>query len=299
MQHVFHSLFRSIADDPRACRVIAIFRRIADGIAHLGHAAFVHEVYDHLHFVERFKIGDFRLVACFAQRFEPVGNELADTAAENGLFAEEVCFCFFLEGRLDDAGTGAADAAGISQGDVKGPAGSILFDGKDVGDTTAFDELAAYDVARPFGSDHEYIDIIGRDNLFEVDIKAVGKSQGTARSEVVPDFVFIYVGLFFIGNENHGDIRSGDGFGDSLDCKTGLTGFFRRFTAAVEADSDIDAAVAEIERMGMALAAVTDDSDFLSFDSFPINILIIKYLCHTKFPLDTFVGFRIKKIRPL
>ena len=112
VQHVFHSLFRSIADDPRACRVIAIFRRIADGIAHLGHAAFVHEVYDHLHFVERFKIGDFRLVACFAQRFEPVGNELADTAAENGLFAEEVRFCFFLEGRLDDAGTGAADAAG-------------------------------------------------------------------------------------------------------------------------------------------------------------------------------------------
>ena len=136
-------------------------------------------------------------------------------------------------------------------------------------------------MARAFGGYHEDIDVVGRDDLLEVDIEAVGKGQGTARSEVIPDFVFIYVGLFFIGNKDHGDVRTGDGFGDGLDGKTGFTGFFCRFAPFIEADGDIDPAVAEVERMGVALAAVADDSDFLSFHSFPIDILIIKHFCHS------------------
>ena len=64
---------------------------------------------------QAFKIGDFRLVAGFDQRFKTGADERGDAAAEHDLLAEEVRFRFFFEGRLDDAGARTADGFGISQ----------------------------------------------------------------------------------------------------------------------------------------------------------------------------------------
>ena len=124
VEDFFHGFLRFLGYDTRASRVIAVFSCVADGFAHLSHAAFVHEVDDQLHFMEGFKISDFRLITSFAKSFKTVGDELADAATEDCLFTEEVRFRFFLEGRLDDAGTGTADAAGISQGEVEAFTGS-------------------------------------------------------------------------------------------------------------------------------------------------------------------------------
>mgnify|MGYP000169938120 CR=1 FL=1 len=46
--------------------IVTIFCRITDGFSHLGHAAFIHEIHNQLHLMERFKIGNFRLIASFA-----------------------------------------------------------------------------------------------------------------------------------------------------------------------------------------------------------------------------------------
>ena len=151
-QNFFHGFLGILRYDTRTGCVVAVFSRVTDGFAHLGHAAFIHEVDDQFHFMEGFEISDFRLVACFAEGFEAVGDQLADTAAEDCLFTEEVCFCFFLEGRLDDAGTRTADAAGISQGDVETFSGSILFNSEYVGDAAAFYECTADEMARTFGA---------------------------------------------------------------------------------------------------------------------------------------------------
>ena len=138
VQDFFHGFLRFLGYDTRTSGVIAIFSGVADGFAHLSHAAFIHEVDDQFHFMEGFKVSDFRLITSFAECFETVGDELADTAAEDCLFTEEVRFRFFLEGRLDDAGTRTADAAGISQGEVETFAGSILFNSEYVGDAAAY-----------------------------------------------------------------------------------------------------------------------------------------------------------------
>ena len=50
--------------------------------------------------------------------------------------------------------------------------------------------------------------------------------------------------------------------------------------ALIEADDDVDAAVLEVQRMGMALAAVTDDGNGLASEHLEICILIIVSFCH-------------------
>lgn len=62
----FHGFLGILRDDARAGCVVAVFCRVADGFTHLSHAAFVHEVDDQLHFMEGFKVSDFRLITSFA-----------------------------------------------------------------------------------------------------------------------------------------------------------------------------------------------------------------------------------------
>src|SRR3546814_1238738 len=64
------------------------------------------------------EVSHFRRVAGFNQRFEAGFDELNGTAAQHGLFTEQVGFGFFAEIGFDDAGTAAADGASIGQGDV-------------------------------------------------------------------------------------------------------------------------------------------------------------------------------------
>src|SRR5690606_40086363 len=66
----------------------------------------------------------------FDQGFEAGLDQLDATAAQNGLLTEQVGFGFVLEGGFDDAGTAAAHAGGIGQGDILGIAGSVLVDGE-------------------------------------------------------------------------------------------------------------------------------------------------------------------------
>lgn len=60
---LFGGFFR---DNPFTACIVTIFCRITDGFSHLGHAAFIHEIHNQLHLMERFKIGNFRLIASFA-----------------------------------------------------------------------------------------------------------------------------------------------------------------------------------------------------------------------------------------
>ena len=69
--------------------------------------AFVHEVNDQLQFVQALEVGHFRRVASFNQGFKTGFNQFNGTAAQNGLFAEQVGFGLVLEGGFDDAGTTA------------------------------------------------------------------------------------------------------------------------------------------------------------------------------------------------
>ena len=98
-------------DDARAGDVFAVFGGVGDRIVHVGDAAFVDEVDDQLHLVQAFEIGHLRRIAGLGQRLEAGPDQLAEAAAQHGLFAEQVRFAFLAESGLDDARAAAADAA--------------------------------------------------------------------------------------------------------------------------------------------------------------------------------------------
>ena len=96
-------------------------------------------------------------------------------------------------------------------------------------------------MARAFPSDHEYVDISRRDDLFEVNVEGV-KGEGTAGFQVRSDFRCIYVSLFFSsGNEDYRDVSIFDSFSNGLDFEAGCFSFFNRFAAFIQADDDADA----------------------------------------------------------
>ena len=114
----------------------------------------------------------------------------------------------------------------------------------------------------------------------------MGKGKGAAFFEVRTDFVLIDIGLFFIRDEDHGDVRFSNRFTDRLDGKTRFSGSFCGMAVLIKPYDNIYTAFLEIQGMGVSLAAIADDGDFLSFQYFPIDILIIKIPLPCSLPLS-------------
>ena len=54
----------------------------------------------------------------------------------------------------------------------------------------------------------------------------------------------------------------------------------RLFEPSLQADADVDAGVAQVERVGVALAAVTDDGDVLALDQGQVGVVVVEHLSH-------------------
>ena len=65
--------------------------------------------------------------------------------------------------------------------------------------------------------------------------------------------------LHLVGQQDRDELRAGDGVGDRADRQAGRLGLAPGGRALAQADLDLDARVAEVERMGVALAPVADD----------------------------------------
>ncbi len=65
----------------------------------------------------------------------------------------------------------------------------------------------------------------------------------------------------------------------------GLAGALRALAAFIQADNHVDAAVVQVQRMGMALAAVANDGDGLSFEDIDVAVCIVVNLGHCNFLL--------------
>ena len=232
------------------------------------------------------EISRLRLVTGFHQRFESSGDQGGDAAAEDGLFTEQVGFGFFLERCVQHAGPGATDAPCISQADFTGHTAAVLMNSQQTGDAGTFGILAADQMTGTFGRDHEHIDVGSRLDLTKVNVEAVGKRESSAGFEVGSDMLAEGGGLLFIRDQDHHDIRLGRGFSYGCDFQAGCFGFGPGFAALVQADGDIDAAFLQIEGVGMALAAVTDNSDFAVEHEIPVGILIIVEFFHYAIPLS-------------
>ena len=72
---------------------------------------------------------------------------------------------------------------------------------------------------------------------------------------------------------------------DALVAQTGLSGLLRGLGAFVKADDDVDAGVAQVQRMGVALGAEADNGNLFAVEGVDVAVfLIVDFHCHGNVP---------------
>ena len=274
-EHRLHRRFGLIVDDARSARVVAVLGGVADALAHALDAFFVHQVDDELELVQALEVRHLGRVAGFHQRFETGGDERGGSAAEDGLLAEEIGFGFFAEVRFENARAAAADSARICGGNRLGFTGHVLMDRDEARHAAAHFVFVADHAARPLRRAHPHVDVRRRHDRAEVNAEAVGKRERRTRFEVVLDVTHVRRGLLLVGDQDHRDVRALYRLGDFRHFEALALRLGSRLRIAAQADDDLAARVAQIQRVRAPLAPVAENGDRLSFDCAAVDIAVI------------------------
>ena len=104
----------------------------------------------------------------------------------------------------------------------------------------------------------------------------MGEGDGGAVADVVVNVLPVGRGLKLVGHGEHDKIGPGSGFGDAHDLQALGFGLGRRGRALAKRNRNVlGAAVAQIQRMGMALAAVPENGHLHVLDEIHIAIAIV------------------------
>jgi hypothetical protein len=207
------------------------------------------------------------------------------------LFAEKIGFRFFRESRFEDAGARAADPAGVGKCQSFGLARGVLFDCEKSGCAAAFREDFADAVAGRFRSDHRDVDRCRWLDGAEADVETMREHERLAGLEVGRDGLVVKFLLFGVRNEDHDDVGPSCGFGGSFDTETVFFGFGAGSAGFWQTDRDVAAAIAQIERVGVALRAITENRDLFGLNEREVGVLVVVKLCH----VVPFVGRSARK----
>ena len=133
----------------------------------------------------------------------------------------------------------------------------------------------------PFGATSSASCAFGRLDEAEVDVEAVRAHQDRARLQVRLDFLFVEVALQLIGDEDVDDVGLLGGVGGADGLEAVADGEVVVLAAGALADDDVDAAVAEVLGLGVALRAVADDGDRLALEGGEVGVfVVINRGCH-------------------
>jgi hypothetical protein len=200
------------------------------------------------------------------------------------MLAEEVGFGFFLEGGFEHAGAGAAQRLGVGERESLGLAADVLVNRQQSGCAAAFGEDFADAVAGRFGRDHGDINVARRLDSLEVDVESVGEHERLAAREVRRDGGGIERGLAGVGGDDHDDVGPGGSAvgGDGIEAM--LLGAGARAAGFRKAHLHGDAAVAQVEGVGVPLRAVAEDGDLLAADEGEVGGVVVVDLCHCNSP---------------
>ncbi len=107
-------------------------------------------------------------------------------------------------------------------------------------------------------------------------VEAMREHQRRAVLHVVVQMIAVDVALQFVGGQHHHEVGPFGGLGDfhHLEaCGLGLLGGGR---ALAQRDRDVlDAGILQVQRVGMALAAIADDADLLALDEVQVGVAIV------------------------
>ena len=217
-QDLAHRLARLLGDHARAARHVAVLGRVRDRVAHPLEALLVHQVDDQLQLVQALEVREARVVAGLDQRLEAGLDQLGRAAAEHRLLAEQVGLALVLEGRLDDPGAAAADAARRRRAPGRArcrtrPGGPPSGTGRRGPPRTGCGPGGP----GPFGATMPTSTPGGGSICAEVDREAVGEHQQVALADPVADLRLPDLGLALVGQQDHHHVAAARGVGDVED----------------------------------------------------------------------------------
>jgi hypothetical protein len=116
-------------------------------------------------------------------------------------------------------------------------------------------------MARALRGDHDHIVAARRCDAPVVDVEAVREEDGGAFRQMRLDLRVEHLRLHLVGHQQGNDLGSLHGLRDRPDGKSGGFGRGPRRAPRAQADLDVDAGVAQVERVRVPLAPVAEDRD--------------------------------------
>jgi len=183
---------------------------------------------------------------------------------------------FLAEARLDDARAPAADRRRVRQRQIMRVAARVAVHRHQAGHARAAVIFRAHGVAGAFRRDHRHVEIGARFDQVEMDVQPVREEQRRALAHVLPHVLVVDVSLQLVRREHHHHVSRPRSIGDAHNLQPLRLGLARGPRAFAQAHHDIrDAGIAQVQRMGMALAAEADDGDALVLDQVDVGITIV------------------------
>src|SRR5258708_7324879 len=263
-QHLPHLLPNVVVDHTGTGDVVSELGGVRNRVAHEAQAAPIHQVDDELHLVQHLEIRDLGLIARLDQRLEACLDEGADSTAQHGLLAEQVGLRLFLECRLDDACPAGAQRLRVGQCAMKGVPRGVLVDGDQGGGAHSLHVGAAHEVTWALGGDHRHVDVLVRLDLREMDREAVREHEHRSRLQVLLDRLAEQLALPGVWGQDHDDRRFRDRLRHRHRAEAVGLHALDRLAARVQTDAHVLSAVAQVQRVGAALAAVADHRNRLT-----------------------------------
>ena len=233
--------------------------------------------------MDALEVGVPGIIASLNQSLEASLHQSADAAAQHGLLTEEVSLGLGAEVGLQHTCTGAADAQRIGKANVQGVAGSVLLHGDQAGHALTGLILAAHGVTGAFGGNHDDVDVLGGLDAAEVDVEAVGESQRLSGGQVRLNALLVQGGLLLVVDENHDDVGGLGRLGGGHDGHALSFGLGPALGAVVQAHDDVDAALLQVQCVGVTLRAVADDGHGLTGQLLKVTVLLIENAIHLNY----------------
>ena len=134
----------------------------------------------------------------------------------------------------------------------------------------------AHGVAGALRRDHQHVEIGARIDQVEVHVQAVREQQRRALLHVGVQMIAIDVALQLVGRQHHHHVRPLRGLGDFHHLEARAFRLLRRGRALAQRNRHVlDAGILQVQRMGVALAAIADDADLLALDQVQVGIAIV------------------------
>ena len=108
----------------------------------------------------------------------------------------------------------------------------------------------------------------------------MGEEQRSALLEVRGDRLGVDRALGLVRSQDHDDVGLAHGLGHRDDLQALRLRLGPGLAALGQADADVDAGVTQVQRVGVALAAITDHGDLAPLDHGQVGIVVIEHFSH-------------------